>query len=104
MIWFGSSAGGALSNNFPEAKNALLWVRHGWHVALAYVIGFFIMLAVLDWHPDPPLRSKGSYSAPPGIRALYATPTLAFAMGQDYDAAISGRSSVPLEIASSSAD
>jgi len=59
MIWFGSSAGVALSNNFPEAKNALLWLRHGWHVALAYVIGFFIMLAVLDWHPDPPLRTKG---------------------------------------------
>ncbi len=24
----------------------------GWHVALAYVIGFFVMLAVLDWHPQ----------------------------------------------------
>jgi hypothetical protein len=68
MIWFGSSAGVALSNNFPEAKNALLWVRHGWHVALAYVVGFFVMLAVLDWHPDPPLRTKGS-AAPPQISA-----------------------------------
>src|SRR4029079_14256257 len=56
MIWFGSSAGVALSNNFPEARNAGLWLRHGWHVALAYVVGFFVMLAVLDWHPDPPLR------------------------------------------------
>jgi Na+/H+ antiporter NhaD/arsenite permease-like protein len=53
MIWFGSSAGVALSNSFPEAKNALQWLRHGWHVALAYVVGFFVMLAVLDWHPDP---------------------------------------------------
>jgi Na+/H+ antiporter NhaD/arsenite permease-like protein len=64
MIWFGSSAGVALSNNFPEARNALLWLRHGWHVALAYVVGFFVMLAVLSWHPDPPLRGKGA-AAPP---------------------------------------
>src|SRR5437899_6289050 len=52
MIWFGSSAGVALSNSFPEAKSVGLWLRHGWHVAVAYVIGFFILLWVLDWHPD----------------------------------------------------
>ena len=28
------------------------WLRHGWHVALAYVVGFFVLLAVLGWHPD----------------------------------------------------
>jgi Na+/H+ antiporter NhaD/arsenite permease-like protein len=53
MIWFGSSAGVALSNMYPEAKSAWLWARHGWHVALAYVIGFFALLLVLGWHPDP---------------------------------------------------
>lgn len=52
MLWFGSSAGVALSNMFPEAKSATQWLRHGWHVALAYVVGFFVMLAVLGWHPD----------------------------------------------------
>src|SRR5215831_17223898 len=52
MIWFGSSAGVALSNQYPEAKSVGLWLRHGWHVALAYVIGFFVMLAVIGWHPD----------------------------------------------------
>jgi hypothetical protein len=56
MIWFGSSAGVALSNSFPEAKNVGAWLRHGWHVAVAYVAGFAVMLAVLGWHPDPPLR------------------------------------------------
>ena len=25
----------------------------GWHVALAYVIGFFIMLAISGWQPSP---------------------------------------------------
>jgi Na+/H+ antiporter NhaD/arsenite permease-like protein len=58
MIWFGSSAGVALSNNFPEAKSVGAWLRHGWHVALAYVVGFFVMLATLHWHADPPLRTK----------------------------------------------
>ena len=52
MIWFGSSAGVALANQYPETKSVGLWLRHGWHVALAYVIGFFIMLAVLGWHAD----------------------------------------------------
>jgi Na+/H+ antiporter NhaD/arsenite permease-like protein len=52
MIWFGSSAGVALSNQYPEARSVGLWLRHGWHVALAYVIGFFVMLAVIGWHPD----------------------------------------------------
>jgi hypothetical protein len=54
MIWFGSSAGVALANMYPEAKSVGLWLRHGWHIAVAYVIGFFFMLAILGWHPDPP--------------------------------------------------
>lgn len=56
MLWFGSSAGVALSNMFPEAKSAALWLRHGWHVALAYVAGFFVFLAVLGWQPHEPHR------------------------------------------------
>ena len=59
MIWFGSSAGVALANMYPEAKSVGLWLRHGWHVAVAYVIGFFVMLALLGWHPDPPHRKSG---------------------------------------------
>ena len=54
MVWFGSSAGVALSNMYPEAKSVGLWLRKGWPIALAYVIGFFVMLAVLGWHPDSP--------------------------------------------------
>ena len=53
MIWFGSSAGVALSNMYPDAKNAIAWVRGGWHVTVAYIIGFFVMLAVLGWFPQP---------------------------------------------------
>jgi Na+/H+ antiporter NhaD/arsenite permease-like protein len=54
MLWFGSSAGVGISNMFPESKNALKWAIGGWHVILAYVVGFFFMLAVLGWHPDKP--------------------------------------------------
>jgi Na+/H+ antiporter NhaD/arsenite permease-like protein len=54
MIWFGSSAGVALSNMYPEAKSVGRWIRHGWPVIAAYVIGFFVMLAVLGWSPDKP--------------------------------------------------
>jgi Na+/H+ antiporter NhaD/arsenite permease-like protein len=60
MIWFGSSAGVALANMFPEAKSAGRWLLHGWHVTIAYVIGFFVMLSVLGWHPDPPHKKSAT--------------------------------------------
>lgn len=53
MMWFGSSAGVAVANVFPEAKSALLWLRAAWFVPAAYVIGFFVMLGLLGWHPVP---------------------------------------------------
>src|SRR6266480_4516632 len=49
MIWFGSSAGVALSNQYPEAKSAVAWVRCGWHVTVAYTIAYFVMVAVVGW-------------------------------------------------------
>jgi hypothetical protein len=27
-------------------------LRHGWHIAVGYVIGFFVLLAVLGWQPQ----------------------------------------------------
>src|SRR5262249_12326948 len=62
MIWFGSSAGVALSNMYPEAKSVGLWLRHGWHVAIAYVAGFFVLLWVLGWQPHE--RFKQALLAP----------------------------------------
>ena len=60
MIWFGSSAGVALSNQYSEAKSVGPWLRHGWHVGVAYVIGFFVMLVLIGWHPDPDHRKQTS--------------------------------------------
>jgi Na+/H+ antiporter NhaD/arsenite permease-like protein len=51
MIWFGSSAGVAITNKFPEARNVGLWLKNGWHVAVAYVIGFFALYLLLGWEP-----------------------------------------------------
>ena len=65
MIWFGSSAGVALSNSFPEAKSVGLWLRHGWHVALGYIIGFIVVLFVLGWHPDPPHKNRSAQAPVP---------------------------------------
>ncbi len=64
MIWFGSSAGVALSNMYPDAKDAIAWVRGGWHVTVAYVIGFFVMLAVQGWYPQPKHESPSSTPKP----------------------------------------
>jgi Na+/H+ antiporter NhaD/arsenite permease-like protein len=75
MIWFGSSAGVALSNMYPEAKSVGSWLRHGWHVAVAYVIGFFVMLTVLSWHPDVDHKKRADAPAP----ATHIATTLASA-------------------------
>jgi hypothetical protein len=47
MIWFGSSAGVAVSNLFPEAKSVGAWLRDGWYV----VVGYVSRLCGPDGHP-----------------------------------------------------
>jgi Na+/H+ antiporter NhaD/arsenite permease-like protein len=64
MIWFGSSAGVALSNMYPEAKSVGRWLREGWHVTLAYVLGFAVMLATVGWQPHEPHKTKPALPAP----------------------------------------
>jgi Na+/H+ antiporter NhaD/arsenite permease-like protein len=51
MIWFGSSAGVAITNKFPEGRNVILWIKEGWHVVVAYVLGFLILYALMGWEP-----------------------------------------------------
>ena len=52
MIWFGSSAGVAVAGSMPEARSTIRWLKEGWPVALAYVLGFFLMLLLLGWNPE----------------------------------------------------
>ncbi len=54
MVWFGSSAGVAISNLYEEAKSVGDWLKNGWHVIVAYVVGFFVMLWVFGWEPHAP--------------------------------------------------
>lgn len=64
MLWFGSSAGVALSTMYPQARSVGAWLKGGWHVALAYVVGFLVLLAVSGWHPDAPAsRSLAAHGA-----------------------------------------
>jgi Na+/H+ antiporter NhaD/arsenite permease-like protein len=52
MIWFGSSAGVALTGLFTQGRSVLHWMRGGWHVPVAYVVGFFTLLLVRGWVPE----------------------------------------------------
>ncbi len=73
MIWFGSSAGVAVSNIFPEAKSVGSWISQGWHVTVAYVIGFLVMLAVLGWHPDANHKKHAEAAPAPVVAAVAVT-------------------------------
>ena len=44
MVWFGSSAGVALTNLYPHARSVADWLREGWFVPLSYVLGFLLMV------------------------------------------------------------
>jgi Na+/H+ antiporter NhaD/arsenite permease-like protein len=64
MVWFGSSAGVAISSLFPQARSVGAWVRGGWHVAVGYVLGFFFLLLTLGWHVDTPHAGTATESVP----------------------------------------
>jgi Na+/H+ antiporter NhaD/arsenite permease-like protein len=64
MIWFGSSAGVGIANMFPESRNAFKWIWQGWHVTLGYVVGFFVMLAILGWKADQPHKRAELHAHP----------------------------------------
>jgi Na+/H+ antiporter NhaD/arsenite permease-like protein len=51
MLWFGSSAGVAVSSLFPEARSVLRWLREGWHVAAGFLVGFVVLMVVMGWQP-----------------------------------------------------
>jgi hypothetical protein len=52
---------------YPEARSVGLWLRHGWYIAIAYVIGFFAMLVLLGWHPDADHRQRASHTHGPSV-------------------------------------
>jgi len=69
MIWFGSSAGVALSSMYPEARSATTWLREGWFVIVAYIVGFFALITLLGFHPGGIPRGSQPPAAYPSMGA-----------------------------------
>ena len=61
MLWFGSSAGVAISGLFTEAKSAKAWLVNGWHVVVGYFLGFLAMWLILGWHPHAKVDKPGQH-------------------------------------------
>jgi Na+/H+ antiporter NhaD/arsenite permease-like protein len=51
MIWFGSSAGVAITNLYPEGRSVGGWLRYGWPVGVGYVVGFAVFMLLCGWQP-----------------------------------------------------
>jgi Na+/H+ antiporter NhaD/arsenite permease-like protein len=51
MLWFGSSAGVAISGLYPEARSTGRWLREGWLIVVAYFAGFAALMLTLGWRP-----------------------------------------------------
>jgi hypothetical protein len=71
MMWFGSSASVALSGLFPQMRSVFSWLRHAWHIPVAYVAGFAALIAVVGWNPTATRVEAGegseAHGAPPAL-------------------------------------
>jgi len=52
LLWFGSSAGVAVTNMYPEARSAWRWVKEAWWLPIAFVAGFTVQMLVFGWVPS----------------------------------------------------
>jgi Na+/H+ antiporter NhaD/arsenite permease-like protein len=73
MIWFGSSAGVAITNKFPEARSVFQWLKSGWHIAVAYVLGFFVLYFLWGWEPE--VIEKKNNAGKDGVPTEQLAPT-----------------------------
>jgi Na+/H+ antiporter NhaD/arsenite permease-like protein len=71
MLWFGSSAGVALCSMYPQGRSVVAWVRGGWHIAVGYLLGYAVLLALVGWNPE--LHGRGGH-APTGSAPAAAAP------------------------------
>jgi len=56
MIWFGSSAGVAITKDYPEARNTGRYVKEGWFVTVAYIVAFMAQHWLVPW--EVPVNHK----------------------------------------------
>jgi Na+/H+ antiporter NhaD/arsenite permease-like protein len=52
MLWFGSSAGVAVTNMYPEARSAWRWLSEAWWLPIAFVVGFAVQMLMFGWVPS----------------------------------------------------
>ena len=52
MMWFGSSAGVAVTVMYPEARSAWRWLKEAWFIPIAYVVGFAAQMLLIGWVPE----------------------------------------------------
>jgi Na+/H+ antiporter NhaD/arsenite permease-like protein len=57
MVWFGSSAGVALSSAYPQMRDTGMYLRKGYWVVIAYVAAFFTMLQLIGFQPGSTPRT-----------------------------------------------
>ncbi len=60
MLWFGSSAGVAITNMYPEAKSAGAWLKGGWFIIVGYIIGFAVLMLTFGWQPHTPHKESNN--------------------------------------------
>ena len=51
MVWFGSSAGVAITALFPQARSVGGWLKAAWYVPLGYIVGFATLAILHGWRP-----------------------------------------------------
>jgi Na+/H+ antiporter NhaD/arsenite permease-like protein len=82
MVWFGSSAGVAITNKFPDARDVFRWAKGGWHVALAYLVGFIALYLIMGWEPadnkEHKLVNHNVQSYQTDIKPVTATGTVGY--------------------------
>jgi Na+/H+ antiporter NhaD/arsenite permease-like protein len=65
MIWFGSSAGVAISKDYPEARNTGRYLKEGWFVTVAYIVAFLVQHWLVPWEvPVIPRKGKPAVVKP----------------------------------------
>ena len=42
----------------PKPRIQLIIIKKGWHVTVAYIVGFFVMIYMVGWHPHAPHKEK----------------------------------------------
>ncbi len=66
MTWFGSSAGVAITNKFPEGRDVFRWLKNGWYIVIAYIVGFFALYFIMGWEPGDNRKHKVENCPVPG--------------------------------------